>query len=59
MLSVNAESLFKLSGLSNIFLIVTAADNYICRLRVPQLKFDFKINGWCQFLNLKSSLFIT
>ena len=33
-LSVNTESLFKLScGLSNIFLIATAADNYIYMVR--------------------------
>ena len=62
-LSVDTESLFKLScGLSNIFLIATARCNYIyiyiyiyIRLEVSQLKFDFKINGWCGSLNLKSS----
>ena len=54
-LSVNTKSLFKLSsGLSNIFLIATAANNHI-RLGVSRLKLDFKTNGRCQLLYLKRS----
>ena len=45
-LSVNTKSLFKLSsGLSNIFLIATAADNYIYKVGSFAIEIRFQ-NKW-------------
>ena len=55
MLSVNNESLFKLSsGLSYIFLMQPLQIVTYTSLGVSQFKYDFKVNGQCQLLNLKS-----
>ena len=54
--SLNSKSFFKLTSvLSNILLVEAATDNCIYKLDVSLLKFNFKINGCCQFLNIKGS----
>ena len=59
MLSVNTESLLKLSSCPPLCEICSLLQRlqiitYI-NLGVSQLKLNSKINGWCQFLNSKSS----
>ena len=58
-LSVNTEPLLKLSSCPPLCVICSLLQRlqivtYI-NLGVSQLKLDSKINGWCQFLNSKSS----
>ena len=54
--SLNSKSFFKLTSvLSNILLVEAATDNCIYKVDVSRLKFNFKINGCCQFLNIKGS----